>query len=820
MHKLTKRLAAALLAAVLLALALPSAGAANRRTIRVGFPIQNGLTEIAPDGGYTGYTYDYLMAVAQYTNWNYEFVKVEGELDEQLTTLLNMLETGEIDILGAMSFQPALSAIYDYASVNYGTASNVLCVLEENAEITSSNYFTLPELRVAVLEGATSRREKLAQFAGMNSFQVVEVPCGDETEMMAALHDGRADALLHTDVSGFDPGLRIIARFAPQPFYFAIHKGQDEIVTELNRALVSVQESDPYFTTQLYEKYFSSRHEGLYLSQAEKEYIAAQTEPLRVLLMGGRAPLQYRDEDGKPAGITVEVLDKIAELTGLTFTIEIENTWERYEKRLRAGEADLVGGAIGAGSNLLRELGYHIGASYMTAPNTLVVSNRVDPRDLTGKRLALPYGYDYTGEYVGKMIHFDTIEDCIDAIRSAKADYSYGNTYSVQYYFDAEDYRDLTIVPQGEEWSQEYGIGVSPDCPSVLLPLIEKAVANIPESSIREAFLYNNATRAEDLTLWNVIRANPAPTAAAVLLVLALFAAIMTRRYMQMNRQRLLEAEWYEQISALTNEFIYEYNIARDQLKLPEKSARMFGGSRTVHHLSQRRDSGMSPELVDFILAHEEGQHELECRLQNGETRWFRITSKNVVDDQGKTVYSIGKVSDIQDEKEIHAALLERAQRDSRTGLYNAVASRQLISDELAKYTPEDRGALLMFDIDRFKEVNDTHGHLVGDEVIKAVAEALRDEFRKADIIGRQGGDEFVVFMHRIHSPDDVEGACSRVSQRVAELGEPALRVTISIGAVPLRAGDDLEERYERADQALYAAKNEGRNRWSIDWEP
>lgn len=110
--------------------ALDSASAAdkNRPVIRVAYPIQPGLTERDEDGHYSGYTYEYLMEIAQYAGWHYEFVSVDGDINEQLSTLMGMLQNGEVDLMGGMVYNDALGEIYDYPSINYGTSCYTLSV--------------------------------------------------------------------------------------------------------------------------------------------------------------------------------------------------------------------------------------------------------------------------------------------------------------------------------------------------------------------------------------------------------------------------------------------------------------------------------------------------------------------------------------------------------------------------------------------------------------------------------------------------------------------------------------------------------------------
>ena len=86
-----------------------NASAGKARTVRVAYPIQEGLTEVDEKGRYSGYTYEYLQEIAQYTGWNYEFVQVPGTIDQRLPELLKMTRTGEVDLMGEILYTKAVS---------------------------------------------------------------------------------------------------------------------------------------------------------------------------------------------------------------------------------------------------------------------------------------------------------------------------------------------------------------------------------------------------------------------------------------------------------------------------------------------------------------------------------------------------------------------------------------------------------------------------------------------------------------------------------------------------------------------------------------
>jgi diguanylate cyclase (GGDEF)-like protein len=162
------------------------------------------------------------------------------------------------------------------------------------------------------------------------------------------------------------------------------------------------------------------------------------------------------------------------------------------------------------------------------------------------------------------------------------------------------------------------------------------------------------------------------------------------------------------------------------------------------------------------------------------------------------------------------------ATTDAKTGLLNAVTWQQLAQRELARAQREKQNAaLLIIDMDNFKLINDTYGHLIGDAVLKAVAACLTDELRGYDAVGRFGGEEFVAMLADSDSLTAV-AVSDRILARIRKLevstrdvnALPVAGLSASIGiACYPQQGDEVEDLLHAADAALYRAKNAGRNR-------
>lgn len=175
-------------------------------------------------------------------------------------------------------------------------------------------------------------------------------------------------------------------------------------------------------------------------------------------------------------------------------------------------------------------------------------------------------------------------------------------------------------------------------------------------------------------------------------------------------------------------------------------------------------------------------------------------------------------VKEVEERSRLQEALVRQATTDPLTGLNNRRQYESLFQLELTR--AERKGqhlSVCILDLDHFKQINDTFGHSVGDQVLVHTAELCRDSFRTIDILGRLGGEEFVVLM----ADTDLETAAHVVRRFLSVLaatpvhvGEAVIHVTATAGVVERRAEEhELDELIQRADRAMYEGKSAGRNR-------
>ena len=171
-----------------------------------------------------------------------------------------------------------------------------------------------------------------------------------------------------------------------------------------------------------------------------------------------------------------------------------------------------------------------------------------------------------------------------------------------------------------------------------------------------------------------------------------------------------------------------------------------------------------------------------------------------------------------------HSKVLEdKADTDLLTDLNNKMATERKIREYMEKY-PDKQGVLFVLDVDNFKKINDTMGHAFGDEVLRNLAVRLQSMFRATDIVGRTGGDEFMVFLKDIREISMIEREGRKIEQffHQFEVGEYVkYSVTASVGAAVFPGdGKSFEELYKAADNALYVSKRHGKNQLSFYKKP
>jgi len=282
----------------------------------------------------------------------------------------------------------------------------------------------------------------------------------------------------------------------------------------------------------------------------------------------------------------------------------------------------------------------------------------------------------------------------------------------------------------------------------------------------------------------------------------------------------------YEIILAQTENVLFEWDMLTDTIDFSDTWEKIFGFKpldkdvRNSLVLSSHFHPDDLPLLMDRIASIENGSgyESVEVRIATarGRYRWCRFRATAIRNEKDVLTKIVGVIINIDSEKQAAQALQERAERDSLTRLLNRSAARKQTEEYLARFPQGVDCALLIIDLDNFKQVNDRYGHLFGDTVLTRTAREIEKLFRNQDIVSRIGGDEFMVVMRGIADRSILEIRCQRLLQVLAtsfHSYKKKLPLSCSIGiALSPEHGSTYYELFNRADQALYQAKARGKH--------
>ncbi len=298
------------------------------------------------------------------------------------------------------------------------------------------------------------------------------------------------------------------------------------------------------------------------------------------------------------------------------------------------------------------------------------------------------------------------------------------------------------------------------------------------------------------------------------------------QRLAEINEKLYMETERYKLIEEAVDNTQYDYDVLEDILTTSRKDEE---GNRITVPDFRRKDiykaiiheedfPAFKKAMNEALKEQKKGVVEYRAKTEKGEMRWYRLNYASF-EHRDTVIRVVGSEKDINEEKLRDEELKAKVGRDGMTGLLNKTTMESKVEKFISNSAPDVCHALLMIDTDNFKSVNDNLGHPFGDEVIRFVAGSVRDTFRETDFVGRMGGDEFMVLMK--------DTTAEITKERAAELNGKIKRtfterditvgISCSIGiAFFSKNGANYEDLYKAADEALYEAKESGKNCYKV----
>ncbi len=315
-----------------------------------------------------------------------------------------------------------------------------------------------------------------------------------------------------------------------------------------------------------------------------------------------------------------------------------------------------------------------------------------------------------------------------------------------------------------------------------------------------------------------------------IVTVVALFlnfsAYIMIKLQNGKMEQIEREKERFKALASVGIRRIFEYNIQDDVLMNAQSRDGNYGAESFIKDFREaaKRERyilfGDWEVFDEFMDKCKNGTPVMEAHMRmrdrQGDYKWYRVRGKMLYDEYKQPLKVVGTIEDIDEAKRMEIREADENMRDPLTKLYKKEYAKQLIQDFLANQTGSEYAGFLILDIDNFSILNEKMGNVFGDEILKNIANDIEKIFYSTDILGRVGGDEFVILMKNIKLVEDINKKIMEIQQVVNRtyIGETMnFGSTIGVGAsvFPID-GVEYDVLYEKAEKALFHAKEAGKN--------
>ena len=558
---------------------------------------------------------------------------------------------------------------------------------------------------------------------------------------------------------------------------------------------------------------------------------SAGAEPLIVSQDHAWPPFAFRDHEGQPSGLLVDLWREIGRRLDRPVEFRLVD-WPDSITQVRDGRARVHGGLIPSPE---RSSFLDFSTELMALETFMFVSSgfaATGLADLRGTVVGVTEG-SYEAEFMRRehpdieLRPFRNNEYMIQAavrgeIRAFVADYPVA-MYLLDSYSSPTDFRALRQL-----YRQPLVAAVATG-DTELLRTIDTVLASFDEEELRRLLQrWVRSEKVEVLPAWVL----PASSAILIIALLVLYSLMLYRqrgRLVHEVETRTAELRASEaQFRALVenaNDIIY--SLAPDgTLTYVSPNWTEILGHETDEVLNQPIDPYVHPDDLNkckaflklvFVTKAKQGGVEYRVRNKEGEWRWHTSNAAPILDADGKVISYMGIARDITERKDVETRMMRLAHHDPLTDLPNRVLffDRAQQAMNLARRAGS-RMALMLLDLDEFKPVNDDCGHAIGDELLQEAARRMQACLRASDTVGRIGGDEFVVLLPVIEHEQDAFQVAEKIRE---ELDSPfrvagkVLHISCSIGiALYPEHGGSVIELSKHADYAMYTVKKQGGN--------
>ena len=600
---------------------------------------------------------------------------------------------------------------------------------------------------------------------------------------------------------------------------FSIRKDWPEAISIINKSLDAIGE-DKLMSIQ--HKWFlknpNKQVSKKRLSEIELKYLKDK-KIINTCIDPSWMPYEAFDKKGKHIGLTSDYFDIFRKAIPIPLNIIKTTSWEQTLQLSQSRKCDIISLAM---ETQERKEYLNFTTPYLKTP--LVLATKLDKSfvnafsTLTNKqKIGIPKGYAFV-EILKKaypnlnIIEVENIRKGLEKVISGEHFGYIGTLNSIGYLFQREFTGELKIAGKfNEQW--ELGVAVRND-DDILLGIFNKLIFNIEDK-----------TKQEILNKWITLKYEEKVDYSLIFKILFLSSLIIItfiywNRKLVKARNKLEEAniENEKHLSVINshvlisnsdiNGVITEVSDALCQLTGYKKNE-LIGRS---HGVFRHKDMPKSIfiDMWTTIKNEKVWKGELKSLNKDGSSYWADVIISPTYDNSDRLIGYNAIRNDITDKKRIEKLSIT----DKLTNVFNRSKLDDILNEEIKRTGRNEYCfGVVLLDIDNFKTVNDTHGHLVGDKILVSISNILKNNIRKMDFIGRWGGEEFLIVCPQTNK----EGLITFAETLRAKIQEYDFmgygNQTASFGLTVFNEGDNIENIILRADNALYKAKNNGRNK-------
>lgn len=512
-----------------------SASADDSRKVRVGWYQSERFQEGTDEGSCKeGYAYEYLQNVSNFTGWEYEYVYGDW------AGLYKMFLNGDIDLMAGVSFSEERETLMLFPKYEMGYEAYYLYKRADDRSVSADDLSTLSDKKVGCLT-SNLMTDCFKQWMDETGAACEEVYFDGFEDRDAAFFRGEIDAIIGSN-NNFSPnsGCSPVVKVGQSSYYLAVTKGRTDLLDQLNSALSSISEINPYFTDSLQVKYFHNTAVNAALSDEEKEWVTNH-DSIRVGFIEDYFPFCGLDENGKVTGVITDVFDEWQRNLDLADQVDLDyigyGTSKAMLSALREGEID-VAFPVADSIWMSEQNGIVQTNNLIESAVSVIYKGEYDP-SITDVIAISNHGAFQEAiaavSYPDSEIYTtDSAEGCLNAVLSGKASCTIFNSGRAERYLSQGKYESLKMMTLSEGMS--YCMAVRKGN-TIVYSLVERGIYLMDKTQLTDAIYQYNNTSA-DYSLADFVYNNAIPvTGVLFVLFVAIFIALFT--YIRASRKEI-----------------------------------------------------------------------------------------------------------------------------------------------------------------------------------------------------------------------------------------------------------------------------------------